>query len=77
MIHRYYAGKVERREFQMDHQSNCLKLGHVIRIVPVARGKLFQREIHFLAIGVQKKNLKGIQFVRSIFCFNDGCNVVL
>lgn len=50
MIHRYYAGKVERREFQMDHQSNCLKLGHVIRIVPVARGKLFQREIHFLAI---------------------------
>jgi hypothetical protein len=64
MIHRYYAGKVERREFQMDHHSNCLKLGYVIRIVPVARGKLFQREIHFLAIGVQKKNLKEIKIIR-------------
>ena len=45
MIHRYYAGKVGWREFKMNHQSNCLKLGHEIRIVSVVRGKLFQREI--------------------------------
>lgn len=76
MIHRYYAGKVGLREFKMNHQSNCLKLGHAMRIVSVVRGKLFQREIQSNR-STEKKNPKEIQYVRGIYCLNDRCNVML